>query len=310
MNRFRLGVSIGALAVLGGCVLGEGEDLGVVDRAATVENGKSLNGKSLNGKSLNGSALGTAIVWTSLQGVKLNGSTLLDAAWIEGTELVGRVGSSIKRGADFHQAEFQALSDTGRPLRLRAAHIAAPAASGEPWRYTVEYLDTDNRWYPTCLDGTAARASVAIAGWWSPEEGTPGAGGRTDDPARFTFACPTGGAIGKCIELGYQPWAQVAGTSLAGHHESCVRAIRADYCGDGVTHTTDGKLINIHDGLGVQLDTEDWRIEAEWDEAGARCFSPNNRSLDHLSCFKARTSSSCGKASNFAAGSLLMTEMP
>jgi hypothetical protein len=310
VKRIQFSAVVLVLAVGGACAMEVGDDLGVIDREVTVDNGKSLNGKSLNGKSLNGSTLGTTVLWTSFEGVKLNGSTLLDDAWLEGTEFVGRVGSSIKRGTDFHQAEFQAMSDTGNALRLRARHITPPAAAGEPWRYSVEYLDTDSKWYPICLDGAEARASIAIGGWWNPAEGVPGGGGKVADPTRFTFACPTGGAIGKCIELGYRPWSQVAVVSLDEHHQSCVRALRADYCGDGVTYTADGKVINLYDGLGIQLDTEDWRIEAEWDDAGARCFSSNNRSLDHLPCFRSRASNACGKLSNFASGTLLMTEMP
>ena len=75
-------------------------------------------------------------------------------------------------------------------------------------------------------------------------------------------------------------------------------------------HTADGAVINIYDGLGIQLDTEDWRIEAEWDADGARCFSTNNRSLDHLSCFRSRATSACGKLSHFDTGTLLMSEKP
>jgi hypothetical protein len=188
--------------------------------------------------------------------------------------------------------------------------MEAPAAPEDPWRYSVEYLDTDSEWYPICLDGAVAQPAIAIDGWWNPAEGEPGGGGKVNDASKFTFACPVVGAIGKCIEIGYQPWAEEGGVSLDAHHRGCVRALRADYCGDGVPHTTDGAVINIYDGLGIQLDTEDWRIEAEWDADGARCFSTNNRSLDHLSCFRSRATSACGKLSHFDTGTLLMSEKP
>lgn len=292
-----------ALLILVACTA-ESEDLSVGEQLGQNLNGQNLNGQNLNGQNLNGSTLGTSVLWTSLQGVKLGGSTLLEAAWLEGTELVGKNGSSIHRGLDFHQAEFQAQSNTGVALRLRVRQVDTPAAAGGPWRYWVEYSETDGKWYPICLDGTAAQPAIAIDGWWNPQAGVPGGGGKVTDSTKLTFACPKVGAIGKCLDIGYRAWVH------ASHHQACVRAIRADYCGDGVTYTTDGKIINLYDALGIQVDTEDWRIEAEWDAAGARCFSQNNRALDHVPCFKDRATSSCGKLTNFSKGTLLMTEMP
>jgi hypothetical protein len=36
---------------------------------------------------------------------------------------------------------------------------------------------------------------------------------------------------------GYKPWGHAPeGTSLAAYYQTCVRLVRADYCGDGVGH--------------------------------------------------------------------------
>jgi uncharacterized protein YjbI with pentapeptide repeats len=301
------------LLALAACVLED--EVGSRGAAIVLENGRDLNGRDLNGRDLNGrdlngSSLGSTLLWTSLEGVQLGGS-ILEETWLEGTELVGRNGNgSIFRGAGFEQSEFAAVSDAGHEVRLRLRHVDAPDAGDDRWRYWVEYRETDQQWYPLCLDDADEAASaIALDGWWNPEAGVTGGGAKNDDPLKMTFACQ-GGTLGKCVDLGYEPWSEIEAVSLDPHHQACVRAVRADYCGDGVAHTTDGKLINIYDGIGIQPDTEDWLIEAEWDGAGARCFSQNNRALSHLSCFKERATSNCGNTAHFASGTLVMTEIP
>lgn len=268
-------------------------------------NGKSLNGKSLNGKSLNGSGLGDALVWVSLEGIALPNATL-DEAWLEGTELVGRAGDQQLEGTELEGAQLAGRAEGGQDVTVRLRRAIAPAPGSDAWSYDLDVW-TDQGWVPVCSDGDEALEATALAGWWNPEIGTPGAGGHIDDPDRITFACPgaSGGAVGKCLELGYQPWA-----GLAAHHGSCVRAIRADYCGDGRSYTTDGKLIDIYDAIGVQDDTEDWPFEAEWDAGGARCVTGHNRAADTVPCYRQRIVQSCGRPEHFHSGTLVMTETP
>jgi hypothetical protein len=117
--------------------------------------------------------------------------------------------------------------------------------------------------------------------------------------ASLLTAC-VNGAIGKCVvAVGYRPWksgAQECFSSdpadcwtptLEMHHEACVRMIRADYCGDGQTHTLDGIQVDIWDNAGVQQQlpySDDdalyraglavpFGYEAEWTPNGARCIS-------------------------------------
>jgi hypothetical protein len=67
---------------------------------------------------------------------------------------------------------------------------------------------------------------------------------------KFSVTC-TSGAIGKCVRAGYRPWEAMAdGRPGWDHHQACTRLIRADYCGDGASHTRDGTLIEIIDRLG------------------------------------------------------------
>ena len=110
------------------------------------------------------------------------------------------------------------------------------------------------------------------------------------DRTTFTFGCRHQAALEKCVELGYKPWATGTAVtttgapysigSLADLHQSCVRAIRADYCGDGVAHTRPGTPIDIMDYASIQKhDPTDiytngaFTADAEWTSAGATCVS-------------------------------------
>lgn len=80
-------------------------------------------------------------------------------------------------------------------------------------------------------------------------------------------------AAKKCDALGYRAGAV---------HTACIRALRADFCGDGTAHTIDGIAIDIYDPLGIQRPTPPGDgtssppmqpVEAEWGESGATCVS-------------------------------------
>ena len=85
----------------------------------------------------------------------------------------------------------------------------------------------------------------------------------------------TSGAEGKCILLGYRPWESVGATSLRDIHAACIRMIRADYGGDGTSHTRDGTLIAFRDNLGIRdfPADNDMPFEAAWGPDGAVCVA-------------------------------------
>jgi len=91
---------------------------------------------------------------------------------------------------------------------------------------------------------------------------------------------------------------------------SCVRLLRADYCGTGTSYTLDGTLLNLYDNEGIQTDTESWAIEAEWTPAGASCVNLGHTRAERVShtnpsCLPALASATCG---TFAAGAVLIDE--
>jgi hypothetical protein len=114
------------------------------------------------------------------------------------------------------------------------------------------------------------RAGFPLPGAWTPWGGHGPAG-----PGAFLITC-TSGAIGKCVRLGYRPW---RGPAMRDLHGACVRAVRADYCGDGRAHTVDGTRIVLIDRQGVQADepAPGARFEAAWGTAGAVCVARPRR---------------------------------
>ncbi len=70
-------------------------------------------------------------------------------------------------------------------------------------------------------------------------------------------------------------------------HAACVQMVRADYCGDGRSHTQGGTLIQVYDDLGVQRrrppSSEDFTFKAGWTAQGAACVAhPRWRELGNI----------------------------
>jgi len=90
----------------------------------------------------------------------------------------------------------------------------------------------------------------------------------------------TTGVIAKCYRWGYRPWVTGYG-DLVALHWTCTRLARADYCGNGVSHTRDGTWINVWDNLPapgpiqahggglLQLPPSGMTFEAGWSTGGA-----------------------------------------
>ena len=270
-----------------------------------LRRGIEENGPSFNGTSLDASAFGqiTPAVSASApavaasrpgpalrvarlcKGVALRDQTVRYDVVVEGTRLT----AASPRAVDFAGALLLGIDTEGKVVQLRIDQIAqASGALSEVVLYTLSYqrgtVTADGGftpsggagWSPVCPPGKAA---LALAGRWDYHSGERGDGRRLSaDPAEVSFACQ-GSAIAKCVErLGYKPWqtahrsdgAVVSGEQL---HQACVRAVRADYCGDGVSLTRTGEPVNYYDAVGIQKDTQQWEFEAEWTPQGARCVS-------------------------------------
>jgi ADYC domain-containing protein/pentapeptide repeat protein len=286
------------LSLLGACAAVPGDDpSNIVEQEVDSNNGTSLNGTSLNGTSLNGTSLnGTSLNGTSVTGTNVNGSTVTavssTAPPVTGSSVVG--------------STWNGTASNGTTVKLRidsAQQLTAPNA--ELWAYGISY-QTSSTWTPLCgLDGTGAPIkAIPVAGYWSND-----AAKYYTSSTTFTWGC-RGKTVAKCVELGYKTY-----KGWTSQYQSCVRLLRADYCGTGISYTVDGTLLNLYDNKGIQLDTEAWKPEAEWDANHAICINSSNAAryentaaLDTRCVLKVSTSSTC--ATSFKPTTLLIDELP
>lgn len=185
--------------------------------------------------------------------------------------------------------------------KVRIEKVEADPRDPEITLYDVSVQDPQtNAWAPMCGAGPDGLArAMPLAGTWT-------ADGRHEPAAEgaFNVTC-TSGAIGKCVRFGYKPWATDRnGKSLWDLHQSCVRMVRADYCGDGQAFTKTGMLINVGDRLDIQQlgEAPGLVLEAGWTPGGAVCVHhprvPENVTLAQLEArcpdrLRGRTGAAC-----------------
>ena len=236
----------------------------------------------------------------TLQGFLVAGATLADAPLanvrVERGEVVAEQGGATLRGTALVGAHFQAQAHNAAAsppataqLEYRIAAIQPelaqydPTGTGHTFLYTLErWVDDTASWQPACAaDVDGRNVAIPLAAIWDDH------GDRSVSSAMFTFSCTTG-VIAKCYRWGYRPWVTGYG-DLTAMHWACTRMARADYCGDGVSHTHDGTLINMWDTLPAPgpiqrragpLQSLGMLFEAGWDTGGAVCLSRARWLLD------------------------------
>jgi len=156
-----------------------------------------------------------------------------------------------------------------RQIRIDTVERDAKDSAGEVVLYEFSEQDpVTAEWHNICqADAEGRRLGFPLAGAFTRR------GEHVDAARRFFITC-TGGAEGKCVRFGYKPWRQAPdGGSLAAYYQTCVRLVRADYCGDGIGHTRNGTPIDIFDRIGIQRDetVPEMSFEAAWGPDGAVC---------------------------------------
>lgn len=236
-------------------------------------NGKGINGKGINGKGINGKGI---------NGKGINGIGAQAVSASENRTLVGiEVDTSREmRGADFVGAELEGRLDDGGTATVKVHAIDSTTVPGMDL-FLVKYKDTGD---PICgtKDGSPVWATV-MNELFDPSNGDEIAG----DGSLFTFGCRFYG-VQKCQEYGYPKDKKTKERKngvdktrrFNDYHASCIRMVRADYCGDGIPHTYDGTMIDIYDHLwnnnaqATSTDGSDgYYLEAEWDSDGAHCIN-------------------------------------
>jgi hypothetical protein len=232
------------------------------------QNGKGQNGKSQNGKSQNGK---------SLQGLSVANSSESQNRSLVAVEMDT---NRNMRGADFVDAELEGRLEDGTTQIVKVHAFDNTTVPGMDL-FLVKYKDNGD---PICgyKDGQPVWATV-MSEIFDPSSGDEVA----NDGSLFTFGCRFYG-IQKCQEYGYPKDKKTKERKNGNdkvrryndYHASCLRMVRADYCGDGIPHTYDGTLIDIYDHLlnnnapATSTDGSDgWYKEAEWDSDGAHCIN-------------------------------------
>jgi len=246
-----------------------------------------LQGTQLQGIQLHG----TQVQGMTMQGFQFAGATLDGAALanvrIENGELVAEQNQVTRHGADLvnahlfaHVQNLAASPPVTETVEYRITGVEAedprydPTSTGSTFLYTLEQnVDGSGAWQTACsADADGRHAAIPLAAIWD------GHGSRVESSSQFTFGCTTG-VVAKCYRWGYRPWVTGYG-NLATVHWTCTRVARADYCGNGVSHTRDGTLINVWDTLPspgpIQARGQTpmgMLFEAGWRTSGAVCLS-------------------------------------
>lgn len=173
---------------------------------------------------------------------------------------------------------LQGTASDGKPVEVAICGAEPSAQDPEMVFYRIEaWNEVAQEWENPCValgEVTHPRA-LAVGSVWDTT------GARHDAPGKVTFACENG-VITKCVLFGYKPWAVHDGKPVTDLHQTCTRLARADYCGNGRSHTRDNALIDIYDQLGlVQRElkaTALWdpakgSFEAAWAPDGATCLA-------------------------------------
>ena len=236
---------------------------GVVHNGVNL-NGVKLNGVKLNGVKLNGVKLnGTAMGAVSMSNVQITAGSLISAFDTNTSQT--RVGSDLASMIFDLGIDIDGGVETPRKLKVKS--VTKSAVQSDVYFYEMEN-QVGASWEPACLDGAGNPVdAIALRKNWDPANGA-----RQENPDAITWAC-RGAALAKAVEWGYRPWAIHLGTPLEDFHEAAVRMIRADYCGTGTPHTSNGNSIDVGDKLGIQFTDTTWPVEAKWGPNGAVCLN-------------------------------------
>ena len=299
------------LSLTSGCAYdpdGGDVDVGESEHEGRLVNGRLVNGRLVNGRLVNGTEFSGTIASVSLDHVLVGNQYLKDVLLTD-----GEFSREKHRTANFEGAVFEATLTDGNVIPIEITSIRQ--AEDDLLAYSLSY-DTGEGWLPVCVDaGGLEVEAYALSGVWDMTEGTATGGRRLPSNDHFTFACRVSGAIGKCVDFGYVPWRTVGNTALTSYHDTCVRAVRADWCGDGRAWTVNGTTINLYDRKSVQEDTELFAPEAEWNPNGATCLNSLRVLAGDLrgelvpECARARQTLTCGfSLTNSNSASLAVTE--
>lgn len=272
-RTYFLALSMFALAAPAGCDepdagFGGGDD--IADRCP-----------GCGGVVLNTNAIGT----TYFSEIDLNGllhdNVVFDGAEKQGDklkkiyvtdgELIGEFGDLSKiRGSRVVGVVINITVEIEKvPVKTALTVVSADRTQGY-WRYGVRYTNYANKEQtPTCEQDENGDSSMVLYGDITVDTER---GDINERPDTIYFGCVSG-AVGKARTndwhfAPYDPAVKIKG------FETAVRAVRADYCGDGVSYTKPGNALQLKDKSGYHDFVDAGMVnEAVWESGrGATCL--------------------------------------
>lgn len=235
----------GSLALVslagGACTLGQDEDPDLAPDLASVRQAGiwTPQGTPLLGKLLDGMGLEPATHLGADLASARDRNPGVDAVWTQHGQIIAHAQGQDLHGQQIFDilGQLELAASSGSTLfRVLAADQHVLVTGATRWQYDVQVRpEGTSSWQSLCGGGKA----FVISGLWQRD------GRHRDVPDTMVFACMEGVAA-KCIHWGYEP--ERGADDAWGRHQACTRMARADYCGDGSSHTFDGTGILIYDG--------------------------------------------------------------
>jgi hypothetical protein len=217
--------------------------------------------------------MSSVLASVSLAGVTQGGLPLPGVSLEQGT-----LAAPGQKPEELVGAIFQGVASDGSRTDVAVCRAEPSAQEPSVLSYRIEIWNKKKQaWENPCIatQRVPNPKALAVQGLWDER------GGTRDEPGKFTFACENG-VIAKCIHWGYKPWATKDGQPLKELHQACTRMARADYCGNGRSHTHQDNVIDMYDSFGIQARTTtasaQWNpgnasFEAAWTPEGAACLA-------------------------------------
>jgi len=192
-------------------------------------------------------------------------------AQVIGTSLTIFVDGRALTGPDLIGFTLTVADDQGIAVDIRIdGAVNDNRGTGIDWLYDLRKQDVTGNWIHYCdAAANGAQLGFPVAGW------TDRSGEFQPSDNAMTLSC-TGGAIAKCIRMGYAPWRDnLVDIPRLDHFRACTRMIRADYCGTGKTHTKEGTPVNVYDRQTLHRagSAPGMSFEAAWGPDGAVCVA-------------------------------------
>ncbi|MDC0719412.1 ADYC domain-containing protein [Nannocystis sp. bb15-2] len=279
-----------SMAMGAGCDAPEAGECGCSEDVVSVResqlNGAKLNGAKLNGARLNGARLNGARLngpngttdYIEIEKIRLRKESYnVQSSWLVGSNLhIKTTTNEVFSGTELDSTRIKFdLAEGGwaRKKTLKVLDVEPLAPGSDVLLYDLALKVDEKEWEPLCVDEEGEPTQAILLGdVWDSANGKrlPSTGDG------LTFACRDA-ALAKCVEWGYRPWK----ANLREFHQACTRLVRADYCGNGSSHTEAGTLIHVLDQIGVQTVDPDRQfvVEAEWGPNGAVCLNTANTRL-------------------------------